>query len=50
MAVARVLSLHGRFAGSLNSFLTSLNLSKLVLEFIDVIGPNFDGAILSFGD
>ena len=39
MAVVSVPSLHGRSAGSLNSFLTSLNLSKLVLEFIDVIGP-----------
>ena len=50
MAVVSVPSLHGRSAGSLNSFLTSLNLSKLVLEFIDVIGPYFGGAILSFGD
>jgi len=50
VAVARVPSLHGRSAGSLNSFLTSLNLSKLVLEFIDVIGPYVGGAILSFGD
>ena len=41
MAAARVPSSHGRSAGSLNSFLTSLNLSTLVLEFIDVIGPYF---------